>query len=55
MRTLFVVKKTPPNINKGTGEVTWNDKAYDFIQPETNYFETEDAITLDSTSRTKNF
>lgn len=39
-------------IYKGTEEVTWNDKAYDFIQPETNYFETEDAITLDSTSRT---
>ncbi len=37
---------------KGTGEVTWNDKSYDFINPETNYFETEDTITLDNTSRT---
>lgn len=37
---------------KGTEEVTWNDKAYDFINPETNYFETEDDITLENTSRT---
>jgi len=39
-------------IYQGEGEVTWNDKAYDFIHPETNYFETTDTIALGNTART---
>ncbi len=45
-------------IYKGTGEVTWNDKAYDFINPGStdssskNYFETENAIPVQDGVRT---
>lgn len=45
-------------IYKGTGDVTWTDKAYDFINPgsvdsaEKNYFETENAVSLADGART---
>lgn len=39
-------------IYKGTQVLTWNEKSYDFINPNTNYFETENSITLGTTSRT---
>jgi len=39
-------------IYKGTGKVTWNENAYDFSTPQTNYFETKNIISLGTTSRT---
>ncbi len=38
--------------HQGSEDVTWNDNAYDFVTPETNYFETENAISLGNSSRT---
>lgn len=39
-------------IYKGNGEVTWDYKAYDFSNPQTNYFETKNTISLGVSSRT---
>ena len=38
--------------HQGSEELTWNEKAYDFVQPETNYFETTENISLGNSNRT---
>lgn len=38
--------------HQGSEEVTWNEKAYDFVQPETNYFETTGSVSLGNSART---
>lgn len=38
--------------HQGSEDVTWNEGAYDFVNPETNYFETENTVSLSNSSRT---
>ena len=38
--------------HQGSEELTWNERAYDFVHPETNYFETTGDILLGSSART---
>lgn len=39
-------------IYSGSGELTWNDKAYDFVDSANNYFVSKKAISLENKSRT---
>lgn len=38
--------------HQGSEELTWNEKAYDFVHPETNYFETTGDVLLGNSART---
>lgn len=38
--------------HQGSEDVTWNEKAYDFANPETNYFETTGDVLLGNSART---
>lgn len=39
-------------IYKGTGELTWNSNAYEFSNPNTDYFQSKNDINLNTKSRT---